>query len=221
MSNLDDFLNDDLSEKKEDQLMKNFVAKRMDAKRKDYESKLKRMHGVTKVDSKPKSKYKRLVAVIVAVVIIGIAYFIVKPRMEGMKADRSAVPIAAYIIDNKVPIYATIRGEGRNDGLDAYLQNRYGDAISYFEGNEMDQRDSFYLAMSYMYENQWNDSKEMLQNLGASLEMEDRFYPEVELYTVILMQLLDQEEEASRIVGTWPRDSWMWLEYQEIDTSQE
>lgn len=214
MSNLEEFLNNKLPEDKEDLVMKQITKLRMDGMKKDYDQKLKATYGVSKDDNRGKNKMRTLLVFGLVASTIALLYFAFGTNLLINKTDHSR-SIASYIQKNKVYNYDIVRGGKTKDAYNEYELGNYTQAIGIWESNEMNLQDSFYLALSHMYADQYNIAEIKLSELNQKIGPDDKYYPEFQLYWALTYKLLG-DVRAPTIYNSWPKDSWMAKEYRKV-----
>jgi len=216
MNNLEEFLNNKLSEEGEDEIMEKITRRRMDGIRSSYEQKLAQSHGVSKENPPANNVKGRIIKMLLMASSVAALYLILSTAgIFGGQQDFSN-DIAAYIDKNKVYNYDIIRGGAHDEAYNEYQLGNYSNAINIWKNVEMNLQDSFYLSMSYLYSGLHKEAAANFDALNPKLASGDKFYPEQQLYWALTLVLMGDEDGATKMYESWPENSWMAGEYGKI-----
>lgn len=216
MSNLKKFLNNNLPEDQDDLFMEKITKLRMEGIKSDYEQKLRNSYNVSKEGYKSKKTKKNILITLVIAVTLALAYFLLGTNIFSKNQIDYSKGIASYIENQKIHNYDITRGDANDDAFNKYQLGQYQEAIDSWGDGELNFEDSFYRAMSNFYVGNNLAAESNFEVLVDKVKKGEKFYPEIQLYRVLNLHLLKDEEKAKNIYQSWPNDSWMANEYRKI-----
>lgn len=216
MSNLEEFLNNKLPEDQDDLFMKKITKLRMDGMKMDYAQKLEKTYGVSKKKNRT-AKIRRISAIVLSAAAVAVLAFVfLNPQLIKPHQLDYVDNITSYVDKNKIHNYDVVRDESNQSAYALYQEGKYAEAIEILENEEIDLQDSFYLAMSQFYNGNYDKAEESFSAFSNILGVGEKFYPESQLYHVLTLHLLKKDDRAKEIYESWPKDSWMSMEYRKI-----